>query len=54
MLTSTVGVIKADIAFLTDWQPKLIQAKMNYMTNELLTDDQWSQLAQSSVASLPL
>lgn len=45
MLNSTVGMIRADIAYLTDWQAKLVAAKTNYQTNEHLTEAQWSRQA---------
>jgi hypothetical protein len=45
MLAQTAAAIQADIAYLTDWQAKLTDAKTRYMTNEHLTTDQWSRLA---------
>lgn len=46
MLASTLNAIKADCAYLKDWQTKLIQAKVNYIFSEHLTGDQWSRLAK--------
>jgi hypothetical protein len=46
MLESTFEVINADIAYLTDWQNKLLAAKQNYMTTENLSEQQWTRLSQ--------
>ena len=46
MMQSAVNVIKADIAYLTDWQNKLVAAKNAYMANEQVTAQQWQRLAQ--------
>jgi hypothetical protein len=45
MLTETVAAIQADIAYLSQWQSTLNQAKARYMETEQLTADQWTRLA---------
>jgi hypothetical protein len=49
MMDSTVNVIRADIAYLTNWQ-KLKAAKQNYMTTEHLNEQQWTRLSQGHPA----
>jgi hypothetical protein len=46
MLVSTVNVINADIAYLTNWQNKLNAAKQNYMNTEHLNEQEWTRLSQ--------
>lgn len=46
MLNNTVAVIRADIAYLADWQSRLTAAKQNYLTTEHLSEQQWTGLAQ--------
>lgn len=46
MFSNTVDVIKADIAYLTNWQNQLNAAKQNYMTTEHLSEQQWAKLSQ--------
>ncbi|TCO62931.1 hypothetical protein [Actinocrispum wychmicini] len=46
MFSSTIDVVNADIAYVTDWQSKLVMAKNQYMANEHLTEQQWQRLAQ--------
>lgn len=45
MLMQTIAAIQADIAYLTDWQTKLTDARARYMETEQLTTDQWNRLA---------
>jgi alpha/beta superfamily hydrolase len=45
MLTETIAAIRADMAYLTDWQTKLTDAQTLYMETEHLTADQWNRLA---------
>jgi hypothetical protein len=46
MLENTVDVIKADIAYITNWRNKLNAAKQHYMANEDLSEQQWTRLSQ--------
>jgi hypothetical protein len=46
MMATTVEVIRADIAYLTNWQNKLRAAKQKYMTAEHLNEQQWTRLSQ--------
>jgi hypothetical protein len=46
MMDSMVNVIRADIAYLTNWQNKLTAAKQNYITTEHLNEQQWTRLSQ--------
>ena len=48
MLTETIAAIRADIAYLTDWQNKLTDAQTRYMETEHLTADQWYRLANGT------
>jgi hypothetical protein len=45
MLTETVAAIQADIAYLSQWQSTLNQAKARYMETEQLTADGWTRLS---------
>ncbi len=46
MLESTVNVIRADIAYVTDWQNKLLAAKQNYIATENLSEQHWTRLSR--------
>jgi hypothetical protein len=46
MMANTAEVIRADIAYLTNWQNKLNAAKQNYMANEHLNEQEWAKLSQ--------
>jgi hypothetical protein len=50
MLAQTEDAIRADIAYLTDWQAKLTDAQTRYMETEHLTADQWNRLANGMQA----
>ncbi|HEX3778723.1 MAG TPA: hypothetical protein VHX38_03585 [Pseudonocardiaceae bacterium] len=50
MLAETEAAIRADIAYLTDWQTKLTDAQTQYMATEHLTADQWNRLANGMQA----
>lgn len=46
MMQNTIDVIEADIAYVTDWQNKLVAAKNQYLANEHVSEQQWQRLAQ--------
>jgi hypothetical protein len=45
MMANAVNVIKADIAYVKNWQNQLNAARENYLTTEHLSEEQWNRLA---------